>query len=90
MRTAFLKSSSALLQVISNLLFERAQPREAKLRKKTSVTFTFNFLSKDEAKVWTEEYQNFEKRVQERLKSHKTKEKSMDYIVFGGLTPLRS
>ena len=88
----FLESASAQLQVISNILQERAKSIRdipAKSRKDTKVAFTFSFLSKLEADIWHEEYDAFQRRFTNRCK---TVEKSTDrfaYIGFGGVTPTR-
>lgn len=96
-RVAFLESASAHLQVISNLILERAEvmkepsttPRPR--RKGKPVTFTFSFISDAEAMIWSEEYSVFEKRFRDRCAETKkdTVEQSFDYIAFGGLTPVR-
>ncbi len=59
-RKAFLESSSAHLQVISNLIRERS---EGPKKKKGSVTFTFSFLSESDATIWMDEYEQFQKRL---------------------------
>jgi len=87
-KRAFLESSAAHLQVIANLMLERS---EVPKKKKGSVTFTFSFLSEDDAHVWMEEYEKFQKRVRAKLsKSAKDgKDTLFSYIAFGGLTPTR-
>ena len=91
-RLIFLESASAQLQVISNILQERAKSirdMPAKSRKATKIDFTFAFLSKSEADIWHEEYDTFQKRFTDRCK---TVEKSTDrfaYIGFGGITPTK-
>ena len=92
-RRMFLESASAHLQVISNFMLEQAErfgegPPKSK-KSKSSVTFTFSFMSKEESKIWEEEYQAFEKRFQERRKEVSAKTPSMDYIAFGGQVPTR-
>jgi DNA-binding transcriptional ArsR family regulator len=93
-RIAFLESASAHLQVISNIMRERA----VSLRESTSLprkrgaptTFSISFISKEEADAWVEEYTLFEERF--RKKRDKivkgTPEPSTDYIAFGGLAPI--
>ena len=87
-KKVFLESSAAHLQVIANLMLERI---EAPKKKKGSVTFTFSFLSEDDASIWMEEYKQFQKRVRAKLsKTAKDgKDASFSYIAFGGLTPTR-
>ncbi|MGY5879646.1 MAG: helix-turn-helix domain-containing protein [Candidatus Thorarchaeota archaeon] len=92
-RRMFLESASAHLQVISNFILEQAEKSEQELAKtrksKNRVTFTFHFMSKEESKIWEEEYQAFEKRFKERSKEVQTKTPSLDYIAFGGQVPTR-
>ena len=92
---AFLESASAHLQVISNIMRERAERlREttSMLRKRgVSVTFTSSFISKEEAEAWTEEYMIFEERFSKRRDKivKEGVDPSFDYVAFGGLTPTR-
>ena len=95
----FLQSASAHLQVISSLMQERAdyfmkhvKKKGKSLAKKSSVTFTFSFLSDEESKVWNEEYERFQQRVKTRLADVRSEspESSPDYIAFGGITPTRT
>ncbi|MBE0526741.1 ArsR family transcriptional regulator [Candidatus Thorarchaeota archaeon] len=92
-RRMFLESASAHLQVISNFILEHAEKSGEELAKskksKNRVTFTFHFMSKEESKIWEEEYQAFEKRFRERCKEVSSKSPSMDYIAFGGQVPTR-
>jgi predicted transcriptional regulator len=94
-RVAFLESAAAHLQVVSNLIVERAKAvRESTKKaekKRQSVTFGFNFLSKEEVGVWLEEYQEFQERLKKRLADVKRDESDRphDYIAYGGLTPTR-
>ena len=92
-RVMFLESASAHLHVISNLLLEKAQNvRETHSKPKggRSVTFTFSFMSKEEAAIWSKEYEVFQKRFDEQRKAlKKSDEVSLDYIGYGGLTPTR-
>ncbi len=89
----FLESASAHLQVISNLILERAKEFDSESSKSKkrlgNVTFTFHFMSKAESKIWEEEYQAFEKRFRERMKEVSSKTPSFDYIAFGGQVPTR-
>ncbi len=87
-RKAFLESSAAHLQVISHLILERANSTK---RSKGSVTFTFNLLSEEEARIWNEEYEEFQRRVVQRcnLLVKSTEGIGNAYIAFGGLTPTR-
>lgn len=93
-RIAFLESASAYLQVISHLINARAEAMKSltpKSRRKTgnSVTFTFNLLTNKQAKVWNEEYLDFEKRVTERCAqiTNEDDQSSIDFIAFCGLAP---
>ena len=92
-RRMFLESASAHLQVISNFILEQAETsgkESAKSkRSKNRVTFTFHFMSKEESKIWEEEYQAFEKRFRKRRKDIISKTPSLDYIAFGGQVPTR-
>ncbi|MGY5857810.1 MAG: winged helix-turn-helix domain-containing protein [Candidatus Thorarchaeota archaeon] len=89
-RRMFLESASAHLQVISNFMMEHAdKPSEGTKKSKEHVTFTFHFMSKDESKIWEEEYQAFEKRFKQRCKDVVVKSPSLDYIAFGGQVPTR-
>jgi DNA-binding transcriptional ArsR family regulator len=92
-RRMFLKSASAHLQVISNFILEQAEKSELEITKSkksnSRVTFTFHYISKEESKIWEEEYQAFEKRFKERLKEVESKTSSLDYIAFGGQVPTR-
>ena len=93
-RKAFLESASAHLQVISNLILERAKMLEEKPQKRRRgkpVTFTFHFVSDSEAKIWSEEYSTFETRFRNRCKTEiaEIKEPSFDYIAYCGLTPTK-
>ncbi len=92
-RRMFLESASAHLQVISNFILEQAEisgKESAKSkRSKNRVTFTFHFMSKEESKIWEEEYQAFEKRFRKRRKDIISKTPSLDYIAFGGQVPTR-
>ena len=92
-RRMFLESASAHLQVISNFILEHAEKSGEELAKsmkvKSSVTFTFHFMSKEESAIWREEYQAFEKRFRERCKEVSSKTPSLDYIAFGGQVPTR-
>ena len=92
-RRMFLESASAHLQVISNFILEQAENsgKEAakSKRSKNRVTFTFHFMSKEESKIWEEEYQAFEKRFRKRRKDITSKTPSLDYIAFGGQVPTR-
>ncbi len=85
-RKAFLESSVAHLQVISNLMLERIDAS----RKKGTVTFTFNFMNEEDANIWMEEYQIFQKRVKARCgkKSREAADTEISYIAFGGMTPV--
>ena len=88
----FLESASAHLQVISNLLHDQAQKirdTKSKPKHKRKVTFTFSYMSKEESKVWDEEYDAFQKRFAERRKTLKKSSESLDYIGYGGITPTR-
>lgn len=91
-RIAFLDSASAHLHVISSLLRERAERikiSKTKPKGKKTVTFTFSFMSKEEATIWNEEYEAFQKRFENRRRSLKTTTESLDYIGYGGITPTR-
>ena len=92
-RRLFLESASAHLQVISNFILEQATKSEKELAKskksQNRVTFTFHFMSKEESKIWEEEYQAFEKRFSKRRKFIISKTPSLDYIAFGGQVPTR-
>lgn len=92
-RRMFLESASAHLQVISNFILEQATKSEKELakskRSQNRVTFTFHFMSKEESKIWDEEYQAFEKRFSKRRKDIISKTPSLDYIAFGGQIPTR-
>ena len=95
-RIAFLESASAHLQVISNIIRERAArlketttlPRK---KKEAPVTFTISFISDEEAAIWSEEYSVFEERFRKRCAKivKETPSSSFDHIAFGGLTPTR-
>ncbi|MFW9981022.1 MAG: ArsR/SmtB family transcription factor [Candidatus Thorarchaeota archaeon] len=95
-RIAFLESAAAHLQVVSNLIRERAE----KLREETtlprkkgmSVTFTISFISNKEAMIWGEEYASFQERFRKRCETiaKDSEDSCFDYIAFGGLTPTRS
>lgn len=89
-RIAFLGSASAHLNVVSNLLQERAERVRTTKRKskgQATVTFTFTFMSKEESKIWNEEYQSFQKRFEERRQELTKSSDSLEYIGYGGLTP---
>lgn len=92
-RKMFLESASAHLQVISNLILEKVKEIESISSKsrmgRGPVTFTFQFISKEESKIWGEEYKAFEKRFRERCKEVSSKNPSLDYIAFGGQVPTR-
>jgi len=92
-RRMFLESASAHLQVISNFILEQATKSEKELAKskksQNRVTFTFHFMSKEESKIWEEEYQAFEKRFRKRRKDASSKTPSLDYIAFGGQVPTK-
>lgn len=92
-RKLFLESASAHLQVISNLILEKAKEIESSFSKSRKgrgpVTFTFQFISKEESKIWDEEYKAFEKRFRERCKEVSSETPSLDYIAFGGQVPTR-
>jgi len=92
-RLMFLESASAHLQVISNLILEQAEKsgKEMVKSKKSQnrVTFTFHFMSKEESKIWEEEYQAFQKRFRKRRKDIISKTPSLDFIAFGGQVPTR-
>ena len=91
-RRMFLESASAHLQVISNLIRQQAEKsgKESTSSKKSKrVTFTFHLMSKEESKIWEEEYQAFEKRFRERRKAISSNTPSLDYIAFGGQVPTR-
>ena len=92
-RRMFLESASAHLQVISNFILEHANKTGEELVKskkaKSNVTFTFHFMSKEESKIWEDEYHAFEKRFRERCKAVSSKTSSLDYIAFGGQVPTR-
>lgn len=91
-RLLFLQSAAAHLHVISSLLSERAQKireTQSKPKRGTSVTFTFSFMSNEEASIWNEEYDAFQKRFDERRKTLKKSNESLDYIGYGGITPTR-
>ncbi|MCK5150951.1 MAG: hypothetical protein KAQ65_03880, partial [Candidatus Thorarchaeota archaeon] len=84
-KKAFLESSAAHLQVISNLMLERTDTP----KKKGAVTFAFSFLSEEEANIWMEEFQRFQKRVQticgKKIQDCETT--SFSHIAFGGMIP---
>ena len=91
-RVIFLESTAVHLNAISSLLSDKAQ----QLREGTSssgsgskVSFTFNFLTKVEADIWYKEYNEFQKRFEERRKSLRDSSDSLDYIGYGGITPTR-
>jgi DNA-binding transcriptional ArsR family regulator len=92
-RVAFLESAAAHLQVISNLIVERANAirdsTEEAEKKKQSVTFGFSFLSKEEVGVWLEEYRGFQERLKMRLGEigREPSDRPHEYIAYGGLTP---
>ncbi|MFW9793529.1 MAG: ArsR/SmtB family transcription factor [Candidatus Thorarchaeota archaeon] len=94
-RIAFLESASAHLQVISNLIRERAailrESTTLPRKKGAPVTFTFSYISNEEARVWTEEYMIFEERYRKKCAkiAKDPTDTSIDYIAFGGLTPTR-
>ena len=92
-RRMFLESASAHLQVISNFILEHAEKTgealEESKKAKDRVSFNFHFMSKEESKIWEEEYQTFEKMFRERCKKVSTKSSSLDYIAFGGQIPTR-
>jgi DNA-binding transcriptional ArsR family regulator len=93
-RRAFLESASAHLQVISNIILERAKAldeKPPKRRRGKPVTFTISFISDAEAKIWSEEYSIFDKRFRDRCKVEisESKDPSFDYIAHCGLTPMR-
>ncbi|MHA1908611.1 MAG: ArsR/SmtB family transcription factor [Candidatus Thorarchaeota archaeon] len=85
-RKGFLESSAAHLQVISALMLDRVN---APRKKNGTVTFTFSFLSNEDATIWMEEFGRFQKRFQARLgeKSKDASETTHSYIAFGGITP---
>ena len=95
-RIAFLESASAHLQVISNIIRERAArlketttlPRK---KKEAPVTFTISFISDEEAAIWSEEYAILEDRFRKRCDKlvKDTSDSSFNHIAFGGLTPTR-
>jgi len=92
-RRMFLESASAHLQVISNFILEHAEKSGEQLAKskksKDRVTFTFHFMSKEESRIWEEEYQALQKRFKERREELTSKTPSLDYIAFGGQVPTR-
>jgi len=92
-RRMFLESASAHLQVISNFILEQATKSEKELAKskkyQNRVTFTFHFMSKEESKIWEEEYTAFQKRFRKRRKDIISKTPSLDFIAFGGQVPTR-
>jgi len=94
-RIAFLESASAHLQVISNIMREKAdrlkQFATLPRKKGVPITFTFSFISKEEAEAWTEEYMLFEERFRKRRDKivKDESEPSFDYVAFGGLTSTR-
>lgn len=92
-RRMFLESASAHLQVISNFILEHAEKSGEELanskKAKDRVTFTFHFMSKEESKIWEQEYQAFVKRFRERCKEVSSKTPTLDYIAFGGQVPTR-
>jgi predicted ArsR family transcriptional regulator len=88
----FLESASAHLQIVSDLLLERAKSvidEQVKSKKGSKVSFTFTFLSKMEADVWNEEYNAFQKRFEERRKDLRKSTEKFSHIGFGGLVPTR-
>ncbi|MFW9769212.1 MAG: ArsR/SmtB family transcription factor [Candidatus Thorarchaeota archaeon] len=94
---AFLETASAHLQVISNLMRERATKLRESLqlpRKKKGipVVFTVCFISDEEAKVWAEEYAIFDEKVRRRWDKIRqdTPDPSFDHVAFSGLTPTRT
>ncbi|MHA1864412.1 MAG: helix-turn-helix domain-containing protein [Candidatus Thorarchaeota archaeon] len=92
-RRMFLESASAHLQVISNFILEHAEKSGEQLAKskksKDRVTFTFHFMSKEESRIWEEEYQALQKRFMERREELTSTTPSLDYIAFGGQVPTR-
>ncbi len=96
-RVAFLESAAAHLQVVSNLVADRASALRSgsmtpdKKTPKQSVTFAFSFLSSKQMELWLEEYEEFQKRVKTRIEGAKrdASESPYDYIAYGGLTPTR-
>jgi DNA-binding transcriptional ArsR family regulator len=93
----FLESASAHLQVISNLIRERAaRLRETaslprKKKRGAPVTFIISFISDEEAEIWAEEYAIFEDRFRKRRDKlvKETSEQSFDHIAFGGIVPTK-
>ena len=88
----FLESASAHLHVISSLLQERSKKirkTHTKPKLKTTMSFTFSFMSKEEAAIWDEEYYAFQKRFEGRRKVLRKSSESLDYIGYGGITPTR-
>jgi DNA-binding transcriptional ArsR family regulator len=91
-RITFLESSAAHLHVITSLLRERAdkiKKTKKKTKGKKTITFTFSFMSDEEAAIWNEEYEAFQKRFEERRKTLMKTSTSPDYIGYGGITPTR-
>jgi DNA-binding transcriptional ArsR family regulator len=91
-RIVFLESTAVHLNAISSLLGDKARRlREGQSSSKrgSTVSFTFNFLTKEEADIWYKEYEEFQKRFEERRKSIKESSDSFDYIGYGGITPTK-
>jgi DNA-binding transcriptional ArsR family regulator len=91
-KIAFLRSSAAHLQVVSNLILERAHALETGEFQPSgqSVTFTFSFLSKDKAEQWLQEYEKFQKQFEEKFDRKAQSEEDFAYMAFGGLVPTKS
>jgi hypothetical protein len=90
-RISFLESASAHLHVISSLLQERADMIRTTKKKSTGkkkITFTFSLMSIEEAVIWNEEYESFQKRFEERRKDIE-KTDSLTYLGYGGIVPTR-
>ncbi|MFW9789450.1 MAG: ArsR/SmtB family transcription factor [Candidatus Thorarchaeota archaeon] len=92
-RIMFLKSASAHLHIVSNLLqakADRIEKNQSSSEMKSRVAFTFDFMSKEAADIWNEEYNAFLARFEERRKSVKESSKgAREYIGYGGITPTK-
>jgi DNA-binding transcriptional ArsR family regulator len=91
----FVESAAAHLQIITNLVLEEArslsereskQGKKSRISKKIPITFAFSLNSDENAVIWSEEFEAFQKRLRNRIprKDEEEEESSIDYISFAG------
>jgi DNA-binding transcriptional ArsR family regulator len=94
-RRVFLESAATHLQIITNLVLEQAQSsiksesrkrKRGRVRKNAPTTFVFSFYSDEDAAIWSEEFEAFQKRLRGRIPQQYEKEEkaSIGYISFAG------